>query len=205
MKKTVILLMFLAVPFASHASGAAETTAPGRAFEAAAGTQGPLSFFQAGVHFPNVKNSMFLGLKFKYLSCLNYVTFIDPADNTSYISFHPVAMGAVFSIGGASPMSRGFMKAYGGMDLFLGTSSTPYDDMVYGTGNLMGDNVTFIISGYFGLELFTNDRTSIFIDAGGGFKGVSGDKNNMYVSASSWIGSGFNFKMGFRFYTLPGE
>jgi len=25
------------------------------------------------------------------------------------------------------------------------------------------------------------------------------------VSASSWIGSGFNFKMGFRFYTLPGE
>jgi hypothetical protein len=173
----------------------------GKAIEAAAGLQGPLSFFQVGLMFPEVKKNMFVGLKLKYLSSLNYVTFIDPADSGKYISFHPVVIGAVFSIGGCSPVTHGFMKAYGGMDLLIGSSSTPYDDLVYNTGNLMGDNVTFIISGYFGLEMFTNEKTSIFIDAGGGFKAVSGDEDNMYVSASSWIGSGFNFKMGVRFYS----
>ena len=72
--------------------------------------------------------------------------------------------------------------------------------MIYGTGNLVGENLTFGIIGYFGFEFFTTPKLSFFTDAGGGFKSMSGDETNQYVIAASWIGSGFSYRMGLRFY-----
>ena len=43
-------------------------------------------------------------------------------------------------------------------------------------------------------------KRQVFLDAGGGFKSLIGDKQNPYVVASSWLGSGFGIKMGMRFY-----
>jgi len=56
------------------------------------------------------------------------------------------------------------------------------------------------VLGYFGIELFTTPRMSVHLDAGGGFKSVSGDNGNQYLIASSWLGSGFGIRMGMRFY-----
>jgi hypothetical protein len=84
-------------------------------------------------------------------------------------------------------------RMYGGMDILLGHSFTPYDSLIYGTGNLIGRNLTFALWGYYGLELFTADRISYCLDSGGG------DKENLYAMASSWLGSGFGIKTGMRF------
>jgi hypothetical protein len=110
-----------------------------------------------------------------------------------------VASG-VLSFGGVSPLLYGAVRMYGGTDLLLGYSFMPYDSAIYEVPNLIGDNLTFAILGYFGFEFFTAPRLSMFIDAGGGYKSMFGDKSNPYVIASAWLGSGFAFRMGLRFY-----
>ena len=91
---------------------------------------------------------------------------------------------------------------YGAMDLLLGYSFTPYDSLIYGTGNLIGKNLTFALWGYYGIEIFNAEKISYYLDTGGGFKSLKGDKSNLYVIASSWLGSGFGMKIGMRFYFL---
>ena len=97
-------------------------------------------------------------------------------------------------------MIHGIFKMYGGMDLFLGYSFTPYDSAIYETGNLIGDNLTYSLLGFYGFELFTSEDISFFIDAGGGLKSLIGDKENLYAIASSWLGSGFGTRLGVNYY-----
>jgi hypothetical protein len=168
------------------------------AFQFSMGIQGNLSFFEAGVVFPSLGKSTFVGLKARIMSSLTWATFIH--QNGEAVSFHPVVAGGVISVGGASPMIQEVYRMYGGMDLLLGYTFTPYDSAIYKVGNLVGKNLTFALWGYYGLELFTADKIAYFVDSGGGYKSLFCDKSNMYAVASSWLGSGFGIKTGMRFY-----
>jgi hypothetical protein len=163
------------------------------------GTQGILSFEEVGVRLPMIGESFFIDLKARFLSSLTWATFINLETGKS-VSFHPDVIGGVVSFGGTSPMLFGALRMYGESDIFLGYSFTPWDSAIYGVPNLIGDNLTYAIWGCFGFELFTAKSLSVFLDAGGGFKSLLGDKANPYVTASSWLGSGFGIKMGMRFY-----
>jgi hypothetical protein len=109
-------------------------------------------------------------------------------------------IGGAVSFGGYSPLFYDCVRMYGGVDLFIGHSFTPYDSWFRQTGNLIGDNLTYAALGFFGLEFFTSPHMSIILDAGGGFKSLFGDKKNQYAIASGWLGSGFGIKMGVRYY-----
>jgi hypothetical protein len=167
-------------------------------FEVSTGIQGILSFVQLGVLFPLVGDSLFIDLKLKYLSSITWATYIDTEGNA--VSFHPAVIGGAVSFGGYSPLFYDCVRMYGGVDLFIGHSFTPYDSWFRQTGNLIGDNLTYAALGFFGLEFFTSPHMSIILDAGGGFKSLFGDKNNQYAIASGWLGSGFGIKMGVRYY-----
>jgi hypothetical protein len=196
MSKTMLLLAGLAILL----TGASSLWAQGGdvAFQFSMGIQGSLSFFEAGVVFPSLGDSVFVGLKARIMSSLTWATFIH--QNGESVSFHPVVAGGVISVGGASPMIQDVYRMYGGMDLLLGYTFTPYDSAIYKIGNLVGKNLTFALWGYYGLELFTADKIAYFVDSGGGYKSLFCDKDNMYAVASSWLGSGFGIKTGMRFY-----
>ena len=170
----------------------------GAGLEFSTGIQGIMSFFQVGFLFPRADNNLFFDLKLKYMSSLTWATYID--ENNNAVSFHPAVVGGAFSFGGYSPLFYKCVRVYGGADIFLGYSFTPYDSAIRGTGNLIGDNLTFALLGFFGLEFFTSDRISLILDAGGGYKSLIGDKSNQYAIASGWLGSGFGIKMGMRYY-----
>ena len=72
--------------------------------------------------------------------------------------------------------------------------------LIHGTGNPVGRNLTYGVVGRFGIELFTTRRVSMHLDAGGGFKSVSGGKANQYPIASSWLGSDFGIRTGTSSY-----
>lgn len=182
-----------------HEGGVGAQPGTGFGLDVSAGVQGILSYFQVGVQFPRIKGALFFGLGARMASSLTWATFYN-METTQLVSFHPVLAAGVLSFGGSSPLVDGALRLYGGMDLLLGYSFAPYDSAIYETGKLIGDNLSFAILGYFGLELFTAPRLSMFIDAGGGFKSMFGNEGNPYVVASSWLGSGFGFRMGLRFY-----
>ena len=202
MTVAVLLAACLGTPaFSDEERGAQEIPGPGKSLGLAfsIGTQGILSFEEIGVRLPTIGSSFFIEVKARLLSSLTWATFIDMRTGDS-VSLHPDVIGGVVSFGGVSPMIHGALRMYGQSDVFLGYSFMPWDSAIYGVGNLIGDNLTFAIWGCFGVELFTTDALSVFIDAGGGFKSLFGDKTNRYVVASSWLGSGFGIKMGMRLY-----
>jgi hypothetical protein len=168
------------------------------AFEVGTGIQGILSVFEAGLRVPLKNNSMFLNFNARYMSSLTYATFIEP--NDSSVSFHPTVIGGSVAFGGCAPLIRGFLRPYGAFDLLLGYSFTPWDNYIYKCGNLIGKNLTYVLTGYFGLEVFPGPKSSIFFEAGGGFKSIHGDETNRYVTTSSWLGSGVSGRMGVRIY-----
>jgi hypothetical protein len=201
MRKSRNFMIFIALMIAVLASNsyARDADNMGRTLglEFAPGMMGGLSLMQAGVTLPTIGKSFQIGLKARYMSAFTWCTFIDPRTGEQ-VSFHPVAAAGVISFGGSGPILRENgcvtgLRPYGMMDILAGYSFTPYDDMIYHTGNLIGPNLTF--------GLFTSGRLSIFLDAGGGFKTLHTDnKDNPYAISSSWIGSGFGLKMGIRFY-----
>jgi len=162
------------------------------------GLQGSLSFFEVGVTSPAFGDGMTVGLKARSMSSITWATFLHR--NGQSVSFHPVVVGGVLSFGGASPFIEDSYRMYGGMDLFLGYSFTPYDSLIYKLGNLIGENLTYGLWGYYGIEVFTAEQVAYYLDAGGGFKSLKGDDANLYAIASSWLGSGFGMKTGLRFY-----
>lgn len=205
MKRSVVVLV--AVLLAAGVSTPAFTEdaqEKSRGLEFSMGMQGILSFEEIGVRLPVIGDSFFIGVKARLLSSLTWATFINMQTGDS-VSFHPDVIGGVVSFGGVSPMIHGVLRMYGQSDLLLGYSFMPWDSAVYTVGNLIGENLTFAIWGCFGLELFTAKSLSVFLDAGGGFKTVFGDRQNPYVIASSWLGSGFGIKMGMRFYLARGR
>lgn len=199
----IVLLMFFI-------SGASPADEPGNSessygesfgFDIGAGIQGGLSFYQAGILLPKIANTVSINIHARLYSALTWTTFIN-METDETVSFHPITAAGVVSVGGGSPLLHEFIKAYGGMELMAGYTFTPYDDLAYDCGNLLGENFTFAVLGHFGIEFFTAPTISVYIEAGGGYKSILGDKSNPYVIAASWIGSGFGLKMGMRFY-LP--
>jgi hypothetical protein len=182
-------------------SAGADGQGAGPAFQFSLGTQGILSFEEVGLRLPML-GAVFMEAKARVLSSLTWATY-ENMQTHELVSFHPDAICGALSVGGVSPMIAGLLRAYGGMDLLLGWSFTPWDSLIYGTGNLIGDNLTYAILGYFGLELFTAEKLSVFLDVGGGLKNLLVDaarKTDPYVVAASWLGSGFGIKMGMRFF-----
>ena len=194
MKKYVICILLLVV---IAVAGVSAGTSMG--FEYSNGTMGSFSFFQAGFFLPRIRDTLTVGISARICSSLTWATFIN-MDTGAAVSFHPVLAAGVFSFRGNSPMIHDMLVMYGGSDILLGYTFTPYDSLIYGTANLVGPNLTFGVVGYFGFELFTGPAISFFIDAGGGFKSISGDEENQYVIAVSWLGSGFSYRMGLRYY-----
>lgn len=168
------------------------------AFQFSMGIQGSLSFFEVGIRTPTLGENVFLGFKARIMSSITWATFIH--QNGESVSFHPAVLGGIITCGGNSPFIDDRFRMYGAADLFLGWSFTPYDSLIYKTGNLIGKNITFGIWGYYGAEIFTAENIAYYVDAGGGYKSLKGDKTNMYVIAGSWLGSGFGMKSGMRFY-----
>ncbi len=195
-----LLLLVLAGSLGVQAVSSAQPTGNTLGFSVAIGTQGAFSYIEAGVTLPKL-GALAVEVKARAMSCLNWVPTLDPSLTPP--AFHPVAVGGALSFGGASPMFSGFFRAYGATEIFLGYTFTPYDSAIYGLGNLIGPNLTYALTGYFGVELFTSDKSSIFIDSGGGFKNLyvdAGRKTDPYVVAASWVGSGFTFRMGTKLY-----
>ena len=84
-------------------------------------------------------------------------------ETSETVSFHPVIAGVVVGVGSVGPVVNESFRVYGGTDVLLGYSFTPYDSLFYGVGNLIPPNVTFGIWGLFGFEMFTSDRSSIYV------------------------------------------
>ena len=171
----------------------------GTGIEFSTGIMGSISYFQVGLLLPKIKDTFFIDVKARACSATTWTTFIN-MDTSEQVSFHPVVVGGVLSMGGESPFVDSAVRMHGGMDLFLGHSFTPYDGWFYETANLIGPNLTFAILGFFGFEYFTSDASAFFIDAGGGYKSLFADDENMYAIASSWLGSGFGIRMGTNIY-----
>ena len=194
MKRSVAVVLALAT--AAGVAAAAERSGPG--LRAGAGIQGAFSMFEAGFDLPRINRGFGIGLRARYLSALTYATYIDSAGE--YVSFHPCVVGGAVSLGGGSPVIDERFRAYGNFEVLLGHSFTPWDDAVMGVGNLFGPNLTWIASGQFGLEVFTSSRSAVYLEAGGGFKSIRGDKENRYLKTTAWLGSGVTLRMGVNLY-----
>lgn len=134
------------------------------------------------------------------MSALTWATFINE-DTKESVSFHPVTLAGVISFGGTSPLIKEIFQPYGALEVLAGYSFTPYDSMIYGRENFLGDNLTLGFFGTFGIEFFSSDRISMFIESGGGFKTIlGGDEENQYIIAASWLGSGVTFRMGTKIF-----
>jgi hypothetical protein len=164
-----------------------------------AGLAGSMSYFEIGVMLPKIDDKVFVDVKLRWMSSITWVTFVN-METSETVSFHPVVVGAVVSVGTVGPLMRDEFRVYGGSDILLGYSFTPYDSLAYGVANLIPPNLTFGVWGHFGFDYFTSDTSSIYVQSGGGFKSLLVvDKKNAYAVASSWLGSGFGIQMGSRF------
>ena len=198
MQKSSIIVVLVLVVAAGTLS--AQIDGDGFAIEFGAGFAGSLSYFEVGVSLPKINQTVFIDIKARMMSAITWTTFVN-METSETVSFHPVVVGGVVSVGTVGPVVNDELRIYGGSDLFLGYTFTPYDSFAYGVGNLVPPNLTFGVWGHFGFEYFIGDRSSIYVQSGGGFKSMLvEDKTNAYAVASSWLGSGFGFRMGSRFY-----
>ncbi len=188
-----VLIVCIVTPGASAAQG------NGWGIQIGTGLAGSMSYFEIGVMLPKFNDTIFVDVKVRWMSSITWVTFVN-METSETVSFHPVVVGAVVSVGSTSPLINDEFRVYGGSDILLGYSFTPYDSLVYGVGNLIPPNLTYGIWGHFGFDYFTSDSSSIYVQSGGGYKGLFvEDKKNAYAVASSWLGSGFGIQMGSRF------
>lgn len=195
--KCVLLLAATIVCVATCAACAIPTD--GFGITIGAGMAGSLSYFEVGVMFPKINDKVFVDVKLRLMSSITWVTFVH-METSETVSFHPVVAGVVVSVGTVGPLVHDEFRVYGGSDILLGYSFTPYDSLFYGVGNLIPRNLTFGVWGHFGFDYFTSDTSSIYVQSGGGFKSLLvEDKTNAYAVASSWLGSGFGIQMGSRF------
>lgn len=180
--------------------GAFAQAGNGLGFEFGAGIAGSLSYFEIGLSMPKISETVFVDLKARWMSATNWVTFVN-MQTSETVSFHPVVVGGVISVGTVGPLVDDELRVYGGTDLLLGYSFTPYDSLAYGVGNLIPPNLTFGVFGHFGFEYFLSDKSSLYVQSGGGFKSMLvEEKTDAYAVASSWLGSGFGVQMGSHFY-----
>lgn len=195
--KTILLLLAMTVCIASSTGSA--VPADGLGITIGAGLAGSLSFFEVGVILPKINDTVCVDVKLRWMSSITWVTFVN-METSETISFHPVVVGAVVSVGTIGPLLDDEFRVYGRSDFLLGYSFTPYDSLAYGVSNLIPPNLTYGVWGHFGFDYFTSDTSSIYIQSGGGYKGLLvEDKKNAYAVASGWLGCGFGIEMGSRF------
>jgi hypothetical protein len=181
-------------------TGANAIPANGFGITIGAGIAGSLSFFEVGVMLPKINDTVFVDVKLRWMSSITWVTFVN-METSETVSFHPVVVGAVVSVGTVGPFVNEELRVYGGSDFLLGYSFTPYDSLAYGVGNLIPPNLTIGVWGHFGFDYFLSEKSSIYVQSGGGFKSLLvEDKTDAYAVASSWLGSGFGIQMGSRFH-----
>ena len=183
-------------------AGMAGAQSPGNGIGIQLGTgiAGSMSYFEVGLLLPKINERVFINVKARAMSAITWTTFVNK-DTKETASFHPVVVGGSIGVGSVGPPVNDELRMYGGSDLFLGYSFTPYDSLFYGIGNLIPPNLTFAVWGYFGFEYFTSPSSSFFVQAGGGFKSLwVEDKQDVYAVASSWLGSGFGIQMGSNIY-----
>ncbi len=196
-KKLVMIIIFLILM--SSVLGA-QTTGTGWGWQIGTGINGSLSYFETGIMFPRINETVFINVKIKAMSAITWTNFTNMETGES-VSFHPAVVGGCITMGGGSRLIEDFFKVYGGTDIFLGYSLTPYDSFFYKVGNLFPSNLTFGVWGHFGLEFFTSENSSVFIQSGGGYKSlITEEKTNPYAVAGSWLGSGFCVEMGTNIY-----
>lgn len=201
--KTIILTLILTTTIVCYAQAqeAYDTKITGDKLnlEITTGLQGVLSFAQFGINLPQFIPHFLIGFKFRGMSCLTWATYIDENTKDS-VSFHPVTISGILSVGGTSDFFLERIRTYGALEILIGHTFTPYDDAFNNSGNLVGDNLTAGIFGIYGVEFFSSKNVSLYIESGGGFKTIKGDKNNQYLLAASWLGSGVTFRMGAKIY-----
>ena len=197
MKRILMLVILIACVAAPGVSAIPGNTL---GFVLGAGIAGSMSYFEFGVMLPKINDKVFVDIKVRWMSSITWATFVN-METSETVSFHPVVVGAVVSVGTVGPLVRDELRVYGGSDILLGYSFTPYDSLAYGVGNLIPPNLTFGVWGHFGFDYFLSEESSIYVQSGGGFKSLLiEDKTNAYAVASSWLGSGFGIQMGSRFY-----
>jgi hypothetical protein len=196
--KSIPMLVILVVCVAVTGAGAIPGDSVG--VQIGAGIAGSMSYFEVGLMLPKFNDKVFVDIKVRWMSSITWVTFVN-METSETVSFHPVVVGAVVSVGTVGPLVNDEFRVYGGSDILLGYSFTPYDSLAYGVGNLIPPNLTFGVWGHFGFDYFLSERSSIYVQSGGGFKSLLvEDKKNAYAVASGWIGSGFGIQMGSRFH-----
>ena len=196
-RKLFLIILFLVLLSAALSAQPAGT---GWGWQIGTGINGSLSYFETGIMFPRINDTVFINAKVKAMSAITWTNFTN-METGETVSFHPVVVGGCLTVGGGSRLIEDIFKVYGGTDIFLGFSMTPYDSFFYGVGNLFPQNLTFGVWGHFGLEFFTSETSSIFIQSGGGYKSlITEEKENPYAVAGSWLGSGFCFEMGTNIY-----
>jgi hypothetical protein len=196
--KRVLILAIMVVCAAT--AGTSAIQGGGWGIQIGAGLAGSMSYFEVGVMLPKINDKVFVDIKVRWMSSITWVTFVN-METSETVSFHPVVVGAVVSVGTIGPLVNDEFRVYGGSDILLGYSFTPYDSLAYGVSNLIPPNLTLGAWGHFGFDYFTSETSSIYVQSGGGFKTLLvEDKTDPYAVASSWLGSGFGIQMGSRFY-----
>jgi len=197
MKRIPILMILIACV---AATGVIAVPGDSLGIQFGAGIAGSMSYVEVGLMLPKFNDKVFVDIKVRWMSSITWVTFVN-METSETVSFHPVVVGAVVSVGTVGPLVNDELRVYGGSDILLGYSFTPYDSLAYGVGNLIPPNLTFGVWGHFGFDYFLSEKSSIYVQSGGGYKSLLvEDKKNAYAVASGWIGSGFGIQMGSRFH-----
>jgi hypothetical protein len=152
-QRAIIMLAFV---FGEPSHGEGSSHSP-----SAWGFQGSRSYIEAGINVPSPVDGTFLGIRARAMSSITWVTFIH--EDGRSVSVHPVVVAGALSFGGRSPLLEEKYRMYGGMEVLLGYSLTPYESAIYGTANLIGDTLTFLLSGFFGAEVFTAPNVSWYL------------------------------------------
>ena len=98
----------------------------GLGFEFGAGIAGSLSYFETGLTMPKINDTVFVDVKARFMSAITWTTFVN-MDAAEPVSFHPVIVCGVVSVGTVGPLVNDEIRVYGGTDILLGYSFTPYD------------------------------------------------------------------------------
>lgn len=164
MRRLFIVFICLSV-LGGFYTASAQTPGNNFGIQFGAGIAGSMSFFDIGLIFPKIDEKIFINIKARVMSSITWTTFVNK-DTKETASFHPVVVGGSLGIGSVGPMVNDELRMYGGCDLLLGYSFTPYDSLFYKTKNLIPPNLTYAVWGYFGFEYFTSDNSSFFIQRG---------------------------------------
>jgi hypothetical protein len=180
----------------------AEEPEPGTAggLEIGTGLRGTLSFATVALVVPRFAPHFDLRVGAIGMSATNWATFRD-ADTGEVVSLHPVVLGGTLYLGGASVLHDDLLRTYGGFEVLVGHSFTPYD-AAFDTGNAIGPNVTLGFWGTFGFELLATEHHAVYVDGGGGFKTYRGlvDDEDPIAIGTAWLGSGVSLEVGTRLY-----